>query len=200
MDGAHSPGQIPLNVEEAGADFYIGNCHKWLNSPKGAGFLYSRPEVQHLLRPLVVSWGWPPEDGSPSPFVSVFEWTGTDDPSAYLSVPAAIEFQEQHEWDRVRAACHLLAEEARGHLIQELGLGPICPDEPGWWSQMFALSLPEGLGKELQDRLAADFAIEVPVMSWNDRPLLRVSVQAYNRPDDVERLVSALGKAMSVRA
>ena len=101
VDGAHVPGQIPLNLEALGADFYAGNCHKWLNSPKGSAFLYARKEVQPLVEPLVVSWGWQPESSTllsldsngSSPFVLQHEWQGTRDIAAYLSVPAAIEFE-----------------------------------------------------------------------------------------------------------
>ncbi len=107
IDGAHAPGQLPLNLDSLGSDFYGGNLHKWLCAPKGAGFLYARPEVQHLLKPLVVSWGYEAEVPGPSKFVDHHEWWGTHDPAAFLSVPDAIEFQEKHDWDRVRAACHL---------------------------------------------------------------------------------------------
>ncbi|MGE5250447.1 MAG: aminotransferase class V-fold PLP-dependent enzyme, partial [Bacteroidota bacterium] len=90
IDGAHAPGQIPLALDQLGADFYGGNLHKWLCAPKGAGFLYARPEVQHLLKPLVVSWGYESEKPSGSTFIDHYEWWGTRDPAAFLSVPAAI--------------------------------------------------------------------------------------------------------------
>ena len=95
VDGAHAPGQIELNLRELGADFYSGNLHKWLMSPKGSAFLYARKEMQHLVEPLVVSWGWEAEKPGPSRFVDEQEWTGTRDIAAFLSVPAAIQFQRE---------------------------------------------------------------------------------------------------------
>ena len=112
VDGAHAPGQIPLNLEEVGADFYIGNLHKWLCAPKGAGFLYARPAAQKRLEPLVVSWGYEAEKPGPSKFVDHHEWWGTRDIATFLSVPAAIEFHEENDWDKVRTACHELAIDA----------------------------------------------------------------------------------------
>ena len=89
IDGAHVPGHLPLNIRELDPDFYAGNCHKWLCAPKGAGFLYAAPPVQDLLQPLVVGWGWRPEDPGPSPFIDQQQRQGTRDSAAYLAVPAA---------------------------------------------------------------------------------------------------------------
>ena len=80
IDGAHAPGQLDLDMQEIGADFYAGNCHKWLSSARGAGFLYARPARQHLLEPLVVSHGWRRDNPGPSPFLDNFSWSGTIDP------------------------------------------------------------------------------------------------------------------------
>jgi len=102
---------------------------------KGSAFLYARQEAQHLLEPLVVSWGWEPErtnllalDEGASRFVLEQEWQGTRDPAAYLSVPAAIQFQAGHDWPRVRQECHELLQEARQRIEELTGLPPICPD------------------------------------------------------------------------
>ena len=110
IDGAHTPGQISLNLDTLDADFYTGNCHKWMLSPKGAAFLFAGPQVQHLVEPLVVSWGFKntPEFSSGSPFVDRLTWTGTHDPAAYLSVPEAIQFLNDHNWSAVREDCHNL--------------------------------------------------------------------------------------------
>ncbi len=102
IDGAHAPGQLPLDLSALGVDFYGANLHKWLCAPKGAGFLYARPEVQHLLEPLVVSWGYESDTPSGSTFIDHHEWWGTRDIAAFLAVPAAIKFQQEHDWLRVR--------------------------------------------------------------------------------------------------
>ena len=103
IDGAHAPGHLDLDLENLGADYYVGNCHKWLLSPKGAAFLWARREMQPLLAPLIVSWGWHSDRPGPSRFVDEHEWTGTRDPAAYLAVPAAIQFRDDHDWPLVRS-------------------------------------------------------------------------------------------------
>jgi isopenicillin-N epimerase len=200
VDGAHAPGQIPARLDELGADFYGGNLHKWLCAPKGAGFLHARPEAQHLLKPLVVSWGYEAEIPGPSQFVDHYEWTGTRDIAAFLSVPEAIHFQEVHDWSKVRAACHELAGECQRRICKLTGLAPLHPDEPRWYSQLVAVPLPAAtdLG-QMKLRLYDEFRIEVPLIEWNGHKLARVSVQGYNTRRDVDRLVRAftelIGKA-----
>ena len=116
IDGAHAPGQVPLNLRELGADIYTGACHKWLCGPKGAAFLYARPEVQGWLEPLVVSWGWESERPSGARFVDWHEWQGTRDIAAFLAAPAAIAFQAEHDWDTVRRRCRVLASQTRDRI------------------------------------------------------------------------------------
>ena len=190
VDGAHTPGQIALSLEEIGADFYTGNCHKWLCAPKGSGFLYARPDLQPLLHPLVVSWGWESETPGPSPFIDYFSWAGTTDPAAYLSVGAAIDFQREHNWPAVRRACHLLAVQAEERLSSITGMPRICGDDS--FVQMFSLELPPGSIAGLGTRLWDDYLIEVPLVRWNDREFIRISIQAYNHPEDLECLENAL--------
>ncbi len=197
VDGAHAPGHIPLHLDALGADFYAGNCHKWLCAPKGAGFLYARPERQALLQPLIVSWGWESLAPGVSLFQDVFGWTGTDDPASYLSVPAAIAFQQEYDWDAARLACHELAASTRQRITALVGSTPICPDSPHWWGQMCAIPLPDGDAPTLQQRLREEWSIEIPILSWNGRRLIRLSLQGYNGPADVERLLAALAAIFS---
>ncbi|MFV9505387.1 MAG: aminotransferase class V-fold PLP-dependent enzyme [Oscillochloridaceae bacterium umkhey_bin13] len=192
VDGAHAPGQIALDLTDIGADFYTGNCHKWLCAPKGAAFLYARPALQDQLEPLIVSWGWQPEQPGPSRFVDLFGWTGTADPAAYLSIPAAIAFQAEHDWPALRTACHDLLAEARQAVGDLAGQGQLCTDAPTWYAQMATIPLPPCDPIRLKQRLWDDYAIEVPVIDWNGRPHVRISIQVYNGPADLEHLLIAL--------
>ncbi|HEX2698309.1 MAG TPA: aminotransferase class V-fold PLP-dependent enzyme [Anaerolineales bacterium] len=192
IDGAHTAGQIPLNFEALGADFYGGNLHKWLCAPKGAGFLYARPEVQHLLKPLIVSWGYESEEPSGSTFIDYNEWWGTRDIAAFLSVPAAIEFQKKHHWDKVRADCHALACETLRRIEALTSIASFYPDD-SWFSQMFSVPLPDSTNiVSLKTRLYDEYRVEVPLMEWVGHKLMRVSIQGYNSMEDVDQLLNAL--------
>ncbi len=194
VDGAHTVGQVPLDLQAIGADFYASNAHKWLCAPKGSAFLFARPEMQHLVEPLVVSWGYEPETPSASRFVDEQEWTGTRDVAAYLATPDAIKFCVEHHWDDVRAQCHTLVQYARECINTLTGLPAICPDSVDWYMQMATMALPPCDKEKLKTRLYDEFRIEVPIVEWQDRQFVRLSIQAYNSKEDVDRLVEALEK------
>lgn len=195
VDGAHAPGQIPLDLEALGADFYTGNCHKWMMAPPGSAFLYARPEQQALLEPLVVSWGWESEwESGWSPFQEQFSWLGTHDPAAYLSIPAALAFQEEYDWPSVRARCHELARQAQAQIAELTALPPLYPSS--FFAQMFAAPLPVGDPRSFQARLYEEFAVEAPVTSWEGQTLLRVSLQGYNDEQDIEALLAGLARLL----
>jgi isopenicillin-N epimerase len=192
VDGAHAPGQISLDMESLGADFYGGNLHKWLCAPKGAGFLYARAESQNLIKPLIVSWGYESETPSGSPFIDINEWTGTRDIAAYLSVPSAIEFQKSHDWRKVRKACHELAMEAQ-EKIRLLSGSPAISANDSWFGQFVSIPLPQEADiVKLKADLYGRFKVEVPLIRWSDKNLIRVSFQGYNTSRDLMKLVEAL--------
>ena len=193
IDGAHAPGQIPLHLDALGADFYGGNLHKWLCAPKGAGFLYARPEVQHLLKPLVVSWGYEAEVPGDSQFIDYNEWWGTRDVSAFLAVPKAIQFQQDQNWAEVRAACHRLAVETWQRIHELTGETPLHSDPEPWFAQMAVATLPADSDlATLKSRLYDEYRIEIPLIAWNEKKLIRLSVQGYNSRRDMDKLLSAL--------
>jgi isopenicillin-N epimerase len=195
VDGAHAPGQIPLNLDEIGADFYVGNLHKWLCAPKGAGFFYARPEVQHLLEPLVVSHGYRKDEATRT-FVDVQQNQGTRDLAAFLAVPEAIKFQREHNWDQVRADCHALAASAQQRMIDTYGVQPLSPPDadPSWFSQMLCVPLPKMDFKLFSQHLLENLKMEIPVMGHGEHPRVRLSVQAYNTPEEVDIFVNAVHK------
>jgi isopenicillin-N epimerase len=215
IDGAHAPGQMPLDLRLLGADFYTGNCHKWMLAPKGAGFLHARREVQGMVEPLVVSWGWN-RDELPeslelsgrselsgrltSRFVEEQEWRGTDDPSACLAVPAAIDFMQQHDWDRVRQECHNLLSQALAEVNHLTSLPSAYSNNPSLYYQMGVAEIPRQNDLEaFQKRLYEEHRVEVPCIEWNGRHFLRISVQVYNDRGDIDALLDALKKQLAFR-
>ncbi len=185
IDGAHAPGQLPLDLAAIGADMYCGNFHKWVCAPKGSGFLHVRPEHHALIDPLVISHGCT----QGSDFVERNEWLGTRDIAAFLTVPAALDYQRQHNWREVTAECHRLAALAQTRLCRHYRQAPFSEDQ---FSQMVTIPLPECDVDSLQRRLLEGYGIEAPVGRFAGRCGIRVSVQAYNRPDEIERLIWAL--------
>lgn len=200
VDGAHGPGQVPVDLGLLSPDIYVANLHKWTCAAKGSAFVFARKDVQPMLEPLVVSWGWEPEQttllsldtAQVSPFVLQQEWQGTLDIAAYLSVPAAIEFEADHNWPQVRQECHELLRYARQAIGDLTSLEPICPDSEEWYMQMAALPLPRCDAGELKRRLYDDYRVEVPIIEWGGRQFVRISVQGYNVKADLDALIAAL--------
>jgi isopenicillin-N epimerase len=208
IDGAHAPGQIALDLDAMGVDFYSGNCHKWMMTPKGSGFLYARPEAQALLEPLVVSWGWGNEEPRVTCFVDQHQYQGTRDMAAFLAVPAAIRFMEEHDWPAVRESCHQLVRDARHRIGALGGPEPATPDDRRWFSQMSSLPLPLCDAGPLCQRLRDEYTIEVPIVRWtgingdarggtpSPRSFVRLSIQGYNTQADVDCLLDALAELL----
>jgi isopenicillin-N epimerase len=207
VDGAHAPGMVPLNLQALGASYYSGNCHKWLCAPKGAAFLWVRRDRQAAIRPLTISHGANARRPDRSRFRLEFDWTGTVDPTAWLTVPRALEYVGSlvtGGWSALMARNRELALEARRLLCDALGTPPPCPDE--MVGSLASLPLPDGSTSEvvwrrldpLQRQLFDGWSIEVPVMSWPAAPrrLVRISAQLYNSRSHYVRLAEALRKEL----
>jgi len=195
IDGAHAPGQIDVELNKIQPDFYTGNCHKWMFAPKGAGFLYANLDVQDYIEPLVVSWGWGgnPDYSSGSRFHDNLQWWGTHDPSAFLSVPEAIDFQKKYNWNRIRESCRSMVVETRKNIASLTRMDQICPDTRSWINQMFISPLPTYIeADDLKNYLYKNYSIEVPIITWNDHKFIRVSIQGYNTHEDLSTLLVAL--------
>jgi isopenicillin-N epimerase len=201
IDGAHTPGHIPLDLDALDVDFYAGNCHKWLMTPKGSAFLYVRPSLQGLIDPLVISHGWTADSKQPgakgafgnSPFIDELEMQGTRDPAAWLSVPAALAFRAENDWPSVAEHCRALAQDTARRLRGMTGLPPLSTPE-FCAPQMVAMPIPDtGIDAQvLHDTLLARYRIEIPVFKWQDRLIVRLSVQGYNGRPQMDLLLDAL--------
>jgi isopenicillin-N epimerase len=191
VDGAHVPGQVPLDLAGIGPDAYVGNCHKWLCAPKGSAFLWVAPELREQVQPLVVSWGCVPG----ASFTRRHGWRGTHDPAATLAVPAAIAFQERHSWPAVRARGHTLAARFGTAVTNRYGLPAPYLFGGDLHAQMVSVPIPwDGDPRELQARIRESYRIEVPVHRWNGRTLVRPSFAGYNDWSHAERLLEALAR------
>ena len=203
VDGAHAPSQIPLDLKDMDVDIYIGACHKWLCAPKGAGFAYVHPRLHGwLATPYAESRGRSVEQikewWGESQFVATFQGQGTRDPSAFLSVPAAIDFQARHDWDDHRRRCHALASQTRQRVNALTGMEPLSPDSAEFFGQMVSASIPEAYAASVRAALHERHIVTV-VIHAGDRLVLRASFQAHNDQQDADCLLEAVATGLSKR-
>jgi isopenicillin-N epimerase len=192
VDGAHGPGMLPLALDALGADFYTGNLHKWVCAPKGAAFLHCGPAWRTRVHPLAISHGYG------AGLSAEFDWIGTVDPTAWLAVPAALDFFETLGWTAVRAANHALVREGRVLVANALGVPLPHPDDAALYGSMAAIPVPWA-GPATPGRLAGLTAalfdshrIEVPFTAYDARVWVRISAQLYNSPEQYVSLAEVL--------
>jgi isopenicillin-N epimerase len=208
IDGAHAPGMIALNIDALGAAYYTGNCHKWLCAPKGTAFLHVRRDRQASIRPLVISHGASSPRRDRSRFRLEHDWTGTGDFSSVLALGDAIGFLAQllpGGLPALMAHNHALMLTARAALTQALRVAAPAPED--MLGAMVTLPLPAsqhpavaGSGLDpLQDALFLEHGFELPVFNWpaSGQRWLRVTAQAYNTPEQYQRLAQVLGELLS---
>jgi len=192
IDGAHVPGQLALDIAAMDPDVYTGACHKWLSAPKGSTFLYVKRDLQSLIKPLIISWGEAGDDPGPSQFLKDNQYQGTRDPSAFLAVPAAIDFQKVHNWNTVKKSCRELNRRTRDRAYKIIHTDPICPNTEEWLGQMASVEVDVNNEQALKDTLLETYKIEIPVFTWQEKTLLRFSFNAYNDEHDADVLIGAL--------
>lgn len=205
VDGAHSTGQIPLNLKEIEPAYYTSNCHKWLCTPKGSAFLYVREDFQKITKPLVISHGENSPRTDKSKFFLEFFWTGTGDPTPFLTIPCAIDFFNtliEGGLYEIMKRNRKLCLQARDFICQKLSIEKPCPDEMVGSMASFPISdskiepKPPLFIDSLQDKLFFDYKIEVPIIYFPKYPkrILRISAQIYNDFEEYQRLSEILKK------
>jgi isopenicillin-N epimerase len=182
VDAAHAPGQLATPVADLGADFWVGNVHKWAFAARGTALLTVAPAWRDRMRPIAVSWDQP--DGFPA---SV-EFGGVRDYTAWLSAPTALFTLRTLGVVRVREHNERLVRFGQRVVADALG-APVL-DQPG--IAMRLVALPDGTGTAIRQRISEELGIEVAVNQWRERTLLRISAQVYNRAEDYERLAAKL--------
>jgi isopenicillin-N epimerase len=191
VDGAHSPGMLDVDLEALGADFFVGNLHKWCCAARGSAVLHASARWRGSLRPLVASWG------EAEGFPLAFDDTGTDDPTPWLSAPLALRVLERLGWDRLRRHNVELAVIGQQAVAEAIGVpARDLPRDSAVPMQL--VPLPEGLvtsreqAAALQDRIGDESAVEVAITFFDGRGYVRVCAHAYNAPADYQRLAAEL--------
>jgi isopenicillin-N epimerase len=192
IDGAHAPGHLALDVPALGADWYVGNCHKWLFAPRACALLWARRDAQGLIKPLSISHGYG------RGFLEEFDWTGTRDPAPFLSAPAGLEFLTGLGAERVRQHNRELALAAARRIAQRWGEPMNAPPEllgamacirlPARW-QIFGPPTRE-TAKRLWPLILARHRIVVAIMPFAGALWARISAQVYNEMSDYDGLVA----------
>ncbi len=203
VDGAHAPGMIPIDLEALQPAYYTGNCHKWLCAPKGAAFLFVRKDRRDGVRPLSISHGANSTRADRSRFRLEFDWTGTWDPTAYLSVPEALRAIPAilgGDWGAVMRSNHQKVVGARDTLCAALGVAPPAPDD--MLGSLATVPLPEGAMGEgfAWGRMYEEFGVQIPLLEWPGsqagggapRRWVRLSAYLYNDASQYEYLAGAL--------
>ena len=205
IDGAHAPGHIDLNLKNLKADFYSGNCHKWMMSPKGAAFMWSSSKFKNHLDPLIVSHGWNKKNKSNnqkgalgnSRFIDMFEYTGTKDPAAWLSVPASIKF--------INNVKNIKLFKTQSNILYNFSLKlskifnmPLLADKGFLPPLMISVPIPKVKEFEFQKKLYRNYKIEIPIIPWENRSFVRISFQLYNSEKDLDKLIFSLKKLLRI--
>ena len=191
-DGAHAPGAIAVDIPSLGVDWYVGNLHKWMWTPRSSGILWAAPARQSQVQPTVISWGLDTD------FATSFDMPGTRDPSPHLAATAAIALFEEWGTSAVQAYNHGLALAAARHVSARWNTEFDTPD--AMIGTMATVTLPAALGstredaQRLRDGLLFDDGIEIPVHAYRDQLRARISAQVYNDMEDIERLAVAVAR------
>lgn len=192
VDGAHSPGHIPIDLQSLQADYYVGACHKWMLTPKGSSFLYVKKEFQAALDPLIFSWGYEAEVPGESQFLDYHELNGTRDYSAYLVTPLAIRHLEKSNWEQTAKACNDVILSVYPEFCALFGVQPLCPVSVDYLGHMCSIPIRPKNPVSLKEALFGQHGIEIPVMTHKGKTYLRISYHVYNTPADLEKLRLAL--------
>ena len=196
IDGAHAPGQVKINLSQLDPDFYTGACHKWMLTPKGSSFLYVRNNLQHLFDPLLISWGYKSDHPSDSQFLDYHQLQGTRDYSAFLTIPAAINFLDENNWDIVSKECRMITQKNAERFCKLLNATPLCPVNDDFIQQLYSIPLQIKAPEKLHDLLYEKYKIQVPIMLHEGQFYLRYSIQAFNNNEDLDKLYAALEEIM----
>jgi isopenicillin-N epimerase len=188
VDAAHAPGHLDDDIAALGADYWIGNLHKWAYTPRGSAILWSRPGAD--VAPTVLSWQL--EDG----YAAAFDYPGTWDYAGWLAAADGLAYWASvGGWDGV-ARLAALAAEGQRTVAKALGVSleglPVTPAPA-----MRLIPLPNGFvtspdqTDSLYEALSAQ-RVEVAPVHFDGAGYLRVAAAPYNTAADYDRLAGVM--------
>lgn len=192
IDGAHVPGHIALDLDKLDPDIYTGANHKWLLAPKGNSFLYVKTNLQDQIDPLIISWGYKADFPSDSRYQDYHQYNGTRDFSAYLTIPACLQFFKENQWEEKKSECRKLLQHFAPIMARELNSYVLCPVSDEFLGQIISFPIKVSDPFELKALLFNQYNIEIPVMPVGSQWYIRISFQAYNGQKEIEHLIDAV--------
>jgi isopenicillin-N epimerase len=183
---------LPVNLSSLGADIYTGACHKWMLTPKGSSFLYVKNSLQQLFDPLIISWGYKSPKPSTSLYLDNHQFQGTRDYSAFLTIPAAIEFMEKNHWTSVSNDCRTITQLNAKRFCDLMGTNALSTISNDFIAQLFSIPIKIDSPDKLHNTLYQDYKIQIPVLAHEGNFYLRYSIQGFNNQQDLDKLYSAL--------
>ncbi len=205
IDGAHAPAQTKLDLKKLDADIYVGACHKWMCAPKGVSFLYAKESLKDSIEPLVVSWGWRDEMlNEKSKYINNHQWQGTNDLSAYLTIPKVIRFLNQNKWNHISNECRNLILYVKNRFKIDKSLCIPTSNNDKHLGQMLSFQINQNSKLstivkqdqskivQLQKTIYKKSNIHIPIIYWNGSVFMRVSIQAYNSESDINKMFDML--------
>jgi isopenicillin-N epimerase len=194
VDGAHGPGMLDLQIDAIGADWYVGNLHKWVCAPLGAGFVWTDKDHRETTHPMTVSH-----------FLSMsykeeFDWQGTRDISPWLTAADAVKWGDSIGWDSIRTHNHSMAVWMQERLVEAWGVEPLSPLDGSLIGNMATVQLPVRFLSEmeacitLRDEIYLKHHLEIHIVSFLNLAVVRVSGQLYTKGEDIEALIKIIKK------
>ncbi|MBC8523640.1 aminotransferase class V-fold PLP-dependent enzyme [PVC group bacterium] len=192
VDGAHAPGMLDLDIDALSPDWYVGNLHKWVCGPPGAGFLWVNDQHLDSTHPLTISHFY--EQG----FTNEFDWQGTRDLTSILGAAIAVQWGEKIGWDRIRKRNHKMALWMQDQLVEVWGTEPLSPLDGSMIGSMATVRLPDCFPTQreetdkLRDWIYEEYMVEIPILPWQGGSIVRASGQIYTKKEDIMRLINAV--------
>ena len=195
IDGAHAPGHIDVSIRDLNPDIYTGTCHKWLLTPKGVSFLYVKKRIQKIIKPLIISWGYSNKEIKRTKFQDEHLWQGTRNISSYLTINRALQYREIYKWDEVAELCKNRILKFGEEIQEEFDFNLFCSLSTKFLGQMlsFDIKLTADKINQIYSLLKKDKII-IPIFEWENKLIMRISINGYNSESEIKQLLSCLRK------